>query len=915
MSRGSGRDARADRRRGPERDGRSRWKANRGLRWLLLGSVVTLVSPSLFLQGRDFPQGPQPRPSDFFAGEAIPVPPRQSEPWEPPGGGLQESLVSATRVLFEQGLADPRGCEYREVRFIVGSVWGHHGIETTHGWVLPESSGTPGSFAVAWNGLVYPLQGIGGAADLEGDIRALLEADRTLRKKAEAEGMRFSRGLEAWNEKTSTSFSEILPIKACLLLRVGRTDLARDLWEAWIEGHPNEDYARDPYLRLAHDWAWALYDRLHCAHQRGEDRLALLDARALGPIGKAIDEQADRRGFRRPDWLHPKEGKRSLYLTFLENSPRLLADLERRGTEGPRPAALATPENVPDPASRIAILIRSLEDAMARQTGQPGGVNLRDAEVVQALVREGTAAVGPLLDCLETDDRLTRSVEFFRDFHDSRNVLSVSEAAYAALQGIFRTRSFSGDKQAFQDIREINSGTEGRRAVAARIREYRRKFEGESDAERWFGVLVDDAASVDAWTEAVENIVRKEGEYDPWTDRPGSFRPQPEETREPTMRGESLRSRKDPSLSELLTRRLRDIVLDEEKRKGCGYYSDVHFPQAERFARSMVAWDPKAHVADLAWLTPLMAEAENPMGRIRPVLAELYSRRIDLGDEGALGEYLKWIGKLAPVDRDKGGARVFHLLCVHGDDPRAREVADRLFGEADSAWRSRVLELSASPLLVFPTFRRAVAAALRDKTPRGEVVFRNGRVEVTRKGEKRQSQMSTTELGALAPEEGVRREFRTCDECVWKLRAILGFPDAHLYYPTAELDRAIASALDLLERYGERLRYRKELLGPRIELEPLGRPATDEDVRRGLAVFSLEGEGERRVVEGLDLPVNVRWTKAIRGGQPWPRSVWQAEEVFHDGKWVRYYGLIDKGYLGPVPAEEIEFLEPPPPKR
>jgi hypothetical protein len=35
--------------------------------------------------------------------------------------------------------------------------------------------------------------------------------------------------------------------------------------------------------------------------------------------------------------------------------------------------------------------------------------------------------------------------------------------------------------------------------------------------------------------------------------------------------------------------------------------------------------------------------------------------------------------------------------------------------------------------------------------------------------------------------------------------------------------------------------------------------------------------------------------------------VWQAEEVFVDGKWRRYYGFVGKGAPARVPAEEIEF--------
>ena len=56
-----------------------------------------------------------------------PSPPAQDLPWEPPtlaeSPSWWEPLVSSTQVLFEQGLADPRECEYREIELEVGSVW------------------------------------------------------------------------------------------------------------------------------------------------------------------------------------------------------------------------------------------------------------------------------------------------------------------------------------------------------------------------------------------------------------------------------------------------------------------------------------------------------------------------------------------------------------------------------------------------------------------------------------------------------------------------------------------------------------------------------------------------------------------------------------------------------------------------
>src|SRR5207248_61281 len=105
---------------------------------------------------------------------ALPTPPRQAEPWSSPATGLPRFLVSATVTLFEQGLADPRGCDYRKVRVTVGSVWGGKGGEVaTSGWVLPTAAGAKARHAVLWSGLDCPLAGDVGPADLAADVLAL----------------------------------------------------------------------------------------------------------------------------------------------------------------------------------------------------------------------------------------------------------------------------------------------------------------------------------------------------------------------------------------------------------------------------------------------------------------------------------------------------------------------------------------------------------------------------------------------------------------------------------------------------------------------------------------------------------------------------------------------------------------------
>ena len=101
--------------------------------------------------------------------------PRAAEsgsPWTPPATKLPRSLVEATALLFESGVADPRGCDYREIEV---EERGFDGMEArkARGFVLPERPGEAGRFAVGWDGVVRPVLAVGAKADLEADVRAL----------------------------------------------------------------------------------------------------------------------------------------------------------------------------------------------------------------------------------------------------------------------------------------------------------------------------------------------------------------------------------------------------------------------------------------------------------------------------------------------------------------------------------------------------------------------------------------------------------------------------------------------------------------------------------------------------------------------------------------------------------------------
>ena len=402
---------------------------------------------------------PSPGPAEE---PALPTPPRQAEAWTPPPSRLPRFLVKATATLFDQGLADPRGCDYRQIWIEVGNGQGGEPREVAAtGWVLPTADGVA-RHAVAWNGLVYPLSGSAGPADLEADIRALPVARVEPRAFDVRRGRMGGFGDNGWSDEASSlSVASAGPLRACLLLRLGRADLAEASWAA---NHPLPEGERPKldltsygvsYLSLAADLARPRSTRAVNAHLRGDDPLALADARVLVALNAAVEATASAMGFERP--ADPSgSGRAAPYLDFLGQAPRLLADQERRARERANPPPPPPPTGEGAPA-RIAGLIRDLDQVAVSPQFQPGGLNLVASPIVGALVAEGDAAVDPLLEVLRSDARLTRS--------GGPTVLGVEHAAFSALTKIIPGLPFNPPAP---DAPEI--GPRSRRAIAEAIR-------------------------------------------------------------------------------------------------------------------------------------------------------------------------------------------------------------------------------------------------------------------------------------------------------------------------------------------------------------------------------------------------------------------------------------------------------------
>jgi len=738
---------------------------------------------------------------------ALPTPPQQNEPWTPPETRLPKFLVTASRLLFEQGLADPRGCEYRSIRIQVDDLRGGRLETVTTGWALPADDGGEPRHAVAWNGLVYPLIAVGEPADLDADVRAI-GIDQ---EPAFVNHMRFN-PFPNENEAASVALEPLKPIQACLALRLGRTDLAEALWTA--AGHPLAPQPTGPgpnldlrsygvsYLTLATDFASLRYGRAVRAHLRGDDVLALADARALDAFWRAVDAKAAEMGFvlEIQPFTPPaprREGV-SRYLPFLDQAPALLADQERRARERANP-----PPTAPE-GDEIATLIRALDQAAAPPpgaflNGAAFAGLVEDSPTIKALVALGDDAVEPLIQALRSDERLTRSLALGgRALVGQRAIMRADQAAYIALTKILKVSTFSPPSLMDNDGQPVD-----RDALADQIQEYWDKNKSIPLVERWYRTLADDQAGAVAWLDAVGNIVRPENVVGQAI--PGA---------RPRLQGEPLREGHSPSVTELLIRRIDSIGKTANP-------PDPALNQTMIMAGHLTAWDPAAAAPVLRDLTRDRRErfAQAKTGGPAPgqahaaAIAQLTTQRVRIGDDSALDEYVEWI-KTTSLDSIQPVIQaLLEPIRSHPDDPNLSAAADWLLNDPQSPWAAltsekgataarRLGQLVTSPAIEIPAFRKLVQTAMADQTVVGEAEIRDdGLVSVKFDDGAGMGGMSARDrTDPDAPPIGAKTAVRARDFLAWRLAIRGDAPHFNPCWPEPKRDAAFAEIIEFLKR-------------------------------------------------------------------------------------------------------------------
>jgi hypothetical protein len=714
-------------------------------------------------------------------------------------------------------------------------------------------------------------------------------------------------------------------------LRLGETALAEHVWSDWndwiepTQQHPTPNLD-DPFITLAQFWLGARFERCVAAQMRSDDRLALLDAKELTACRKSVETAALKRGFKlRSDANNSNEGED--YFDFLDFLPRLLADQQRRARERPRePVAAVLSRKFPSKAARIAALIRELDQTTGRQNG------LNHLPIIEAFVQEGDDAVEPLLECLEKDDRLTRvtpatsgGLNYYRSF------FGVNQVACEAISSILR-QWYMLDTTDYANL----SAAEQRKDLVEEIHSYWNKYKSLPLDERWFAILADDSAPRGDWLDAVRRITAagkppgRIGEF------PDDLFPVPHEigTRIP-LQGDRLRTKSGPSVSDLLVKRLAAIGQGEPSPSSSDLLDGV------TLAKALIEWDGRGHLRELRSFSKLLATTRDRSELSDPA-AELFLDRIKLGDDKAVAEYIVWIRDVDPARIPFPRATIFKPMWEFGDCEEMAHAADDLFNGNNSRWNPlqipnstnfSIYELVDSRLIGLRAFRQQLIRELDDKSMIGKVKYDGGyRFTFIESQGASSEYLTQCQDDPYRPKSGEDRPFRACDYVASRLQPLGGFPEIQLYWPEHVRDGAVRKTQAMLLQYGQRFAWTPEqdrlnpVGKPTMTFPPLNHPATPDDVDKGRAIFALEGE--RRVFPLPFRPFRVRWTtlKTVSvtslqyeslSAPPnvvtrWQQDgdVWQAEEVRHGDKWVRWYGFVGPGFIGKAPADEIELNTP-----
>ena len=683
----------------------------------------------------------------------LPTPPHQGGEWTPPPSKrIPKSWIAAAKTLVAAGVADPRGCEYREVVIPFPAM-----DLPTHAWVIPSETGP--THAICWNGWVYPVSEVGEKVPLAPDVWEMM-----------------ANAPKSWHFNSHHHHSEtwyvvetrFQPVPIVLLLLLGEEKLANNLWSIWssLLDHRFKEERRDPLWLFANAWINEGTIATLNAFCESKDALARHRCTVLAkaePILRQALQTGDFHG-----------------LSILSLTKQIAADLQRR-------AKLANNHTLKDwqtltPDSFVAQLEHAtgVWDSFSNRT-----------EMNEAALVIGQDLVPPLIKCLESDTRLSRMELGHGAFRPRLGVVPVSALAYQLLTELLHTRQFGTDNDYYFDPLSLDG--EKRREAAARIREYAIKHTGEDPPSRWYAILQDDDAGAIQWLTAAEAIIAPSNTF-------RTYRRENGDTivvEERTIEGNSLRAKTSPSISELFATRAEQMVpsgdVNEETLKALARSCEVAFALHE--------WDPAAALPvfekQIARCYRVWEGSERGLRRSRgQILTQLPEMVLTLGQSGntaVIDGYAEWFRNQPWLDLKDSVSAVFAPIAAFPDHAGMRKAAEWAFLAPHSPWtpfigkhseystRGMMKLLEDEKLLNVPAYCDYLSRELeKDKRGGSLIVGDNGHLyaKIDRLGT-----VNAQPDPKSPPKPGTAHLLSTADLLAYHLSQHHGMPTFHLDWP------------------------------------------------------------------------------------------------------------------------------------
>lgn len=595
--------------------------------------------------------------------------------WTPPATKISADYIAIARKLLGNGLSDPRGGTFSKATIRVGdAAWGGVQDVEAFGWVSKD-----GKKIVAVDGLTYEVAKPGTRASYS-DLSKATEKNR------------FTRAIPVATNN---------PALPALLLIRGEVASAEAFGKELTLGRPYDKIQLYAHFvnRYRMQVAQCLIDR--------KDKGALPWAEKLAAVGQLrLGDKAN----------YPDD---TIGWKLRDDEPaQVLADIQRRIAHPRKPFDRKEVAKL-EKSKRFAALAEALEDVAAKQWGQPGGISWTGEPVIDAIIAEGTDIVPVLLDVMERDNRLTRTVSFGRDFFPPRTIHTVQRAATVALISVWPSA-------------EAVKGSDHANYVA-NLRSEWAKNGNLTESQRWLKVLQDDSAGPDAWYRAAQELTSPKSQS-----RQGGFI-SISPVGDKTLKGEDLREEFGGQVIQAMSARVVQMTHVKVKEST----SDLHrVGSGLRFANRFARWDAKAAAPFLIKVTEnafavmdMWTEEEYLRNNIYAPLADVLATRLKMGDRDAVADLDKLSGRYSPdFSRMEYWFKPFWVMA--GDEEVDRIAAKsyariaRDLESSDFRVKNAALQcfrdLFRSPLVGVKSFREFVAQTLDNDEIVGRATVEQG---------------------------------------------------------------------------------------------------------------------------------------------------------------------------------------------